>query len=99
MNIDSLATLANADPGLAQHEKTHLLELLHEKDVQKFLSGAAGAVFSVLLAKYMKLGRTAQFLLGLAGFGIGRLVYDHLNKHHRQFASWNEQTKGYEIKH
>lgn len=98
MNAESLISAAQADPGLSAAEKAHLLELVRDKDVAKFLSGAAGATLSVVLAKYMKLGRTAQFLLGLAGFGIGRLLYDYLNnKQHRQFATWNDKIKAYEI--
>ena len=97
MNTETLVTMANADPGLSPQEKAHLSDFLRNKDVSKFLSGAFGAVFSVLLAKYMKLGRTSQLLLGLAGFGIGRLLYDYLNKQHRQFATWNDKINAYEI--
>ena len=100
MTTASILSLAQNDHGLSAQEKEHLEQVIQDRDIQKFLSGAAGATLSVIAAKYMKLGRTAQFLLGLAGYGLGRIVYDYLvsNKHrYRQFARYNDKMKAYEV--
>ena len=91
------------DPGLLAHEKAHLVALCREPEVANLLSGPAGATVGVMAAKYMKLGRTAQVLLGVAGFGLGRLLYDHLThvirqpERDRHFSHWNDTINSYEI--
>ena len=97
MNALHLIPLISSDSGLSAQEKNQLSELLRGKDIDKLLSGIAGSAVLAIASKYMKLGRTAQVLLGLAGFGLGRIVYDYVTKHHKHFANWNDQSKAYEI--
>ena len=99
MTPESILSLATNDSSLAPQEKSQLVEWLHKPDVAKHLSGAAGAALGVVLAKYAKLGRTAQVLLGIAGYGAGRIVYNFLKhkQEHRQFAPYNDKLKQYEM--
>ncbi|CAK0773823.1 hypothetical protein CCP3SC5AM1_880016 [Gammaproteobacteria bacterium] len=96
MNIDSLLGLIHYDAGLSPSEKAQLLEICQDKkSISKFLSGAAGATVSIAIAKYVNLSKAAQILLGVAGYGIGRLIYDQVTKHHKQFATYNDRTNSY----
>ena len=62
----------------------------------KFLSGAAGAGLAVAISKYNNLSTRAQVLLGAAGFGIGRLIYDYL-KQDGQATHYNDKIRSYEM--
>jgi len=93
MNIHSLLSLAQSDPGLASDERSQLVNMLQDKNVEKFISGAAGATLSVVAAKYMKLGRTSQILLGVAGFGLGRFLFDHLTEQKHRFATYDPHMR------
>jgi hypothetical protein len=101
-NLEDLLKPALADPGLSQDEKSFLESAETRREIQKFLSGAAGAAIAVSLAKYAKLGRATQIALGLAGFGAGRLLYDLMapklhKQEDRQFSAYNDKLKAYEI--
>jgi fructose-1-phosphate kinase PfkB-like protein len=87
------------DPGLAPQERSQVLEWLKKPEVVKQLSGVAGAAIGVAVAKYMKLGRTSQFLLGIAGYGAGRLIYNYLKhkQEHRQFVTYDHQAGVYRM--
>ena len=102
VDFDKLLACAVADPGLNEAEKAYLQSQEVKKDLLKFLSGATGASIAVALAKYAKLGKIAQTILGLAGFGAGKLLYNwavaNLGKQEdRQFSTYNVKLKTYEI--
>ena len=98
MSGEDLMQLAQLDPGLSQSQLQQLSAAAEHPEVKKLLSGAAGATIGVVASKYMQLGRTAQVLLALAGFGVGRLVYDLLSREEsRQFSHYNDRMNLYEI--
>lgn len=84
MNFDlvELQRVIDSDHALKEAEKAELKERLNDKDaVLKSLSfGATGAATALLVGKYLKLSKTTQVLLSLAGFGIGRALYNSLIK-------------------
>ena len=98
MSPELLASFVSSDQGLNQQEKASLLDAIKRPEIAKLLSGAAGAALGVVLAKYARLGRTAQILLGIAGYGAGRILYNYLiNNPHRQVAPYNAKLKTYEL--
>jgi hypothetical protein len=99
MNSGDLLSLVQSDHGLSSEHRARIIEFCKDPSVAKFLSGAAGAALGVVIGKYEKLSKTTQFLLGLAGYGIGNIVYSYINKHkdHRQFTHYNDKLKAYEM--
>ena len=102
MDIDlaELRRAVSSDRELNEHEREELNALIEEKDFLKRMAfGGAGAALGLIVAKFLKLGRTTQVLLSLAGFGIGRALYDGLikNPHRDNFGQVNRKTNLYEI--
>lgn len=102
MDID-LAELRKAidtDRELKDRERAELLHAIDEKDfIKRTAFGGAGAAIGLIISKYLKLSRPSQVLLSLAGFGVGRLIYDGLikNPHRDNFGKLNQRTNQYEI--
>jgi hypothetical protein len=81
INVDRLKQLVHQDPKLQSPDKTTLLGILnHPNALSILLSGAAGAALATSIAKYEKLDSTSQALLGLAGFGIGSVIIQHIGQ-------------------
>jgi uncharacterized membrane protein YeaQ/YmgE (transglycosylase-associated protein family) len=98
MDARQLAAVVEADPTLAPQEKAQLQAAVRNKEhLARILSGTAGAALAVALGKYMKLGTTSKILLGLAGYGIGKLLYQILAKQDRQFTTFNDKLNVYEM--
>lgn len=95
MDIDSLIKLVNSDAGLGSAQKMELTKDENKKKLEKILSGASGAALGLAAAKYARLSRLSQALLSAAGFGIGVLVYDYVNR--TKFSNYDEKTKSYQI--
>jgi len=102
MDIDlpELQRVIAADRALKEEEKAELkARLTNRDDVLKALSfGLAGATTTLLISKYLKLSKTAQVLLSIAGFGIGRALYNILLKNpgRDNFGKMNKHNQ-YEI--
>lgn len=93
-----LLEAVSSDPSLAPQQKQELLTILNDGDkLPKLLSGTLGAAVGVAIGKYRKLSNSSKILLGLAGFGIGRLMYNILHKRDKQFVSYNDKLKTYEM--
>lgn len=102
MDIDlaELRRVINIDHELHAREREELLACIDEKDFMKRTAfGGLGAATGLLVAKFLKLSTTTQVLLSLAGFGIGRMLYDGLikNPHRDNFGKVNPRTNQYEI--
>ncbi len=96
MNVESLISLAISDPGLSQQAKEFLSDVKNHSHFQKIISGAGGAALGVAIAKYKNLSKVSQILLGIAGFGIGTVIYDYFHKKN-DFSNYNDKVKTYEI--
>ena len=99
INLPELQRCIQADRDLKDQEKAELLTRLNEQDFLKLTAfGGLGAALGVMVARYLKLSRTTQVLLGLAGFGLGRVLYDRLirNPKRDNFGGVN-RTGQYEI--
>lgn len=95
MDIESILNLVNNDSGLGSAQKQELSREENKRKLEKVLSGAGGAALGLAAAKYARLGHMAQALLSAAGFGIGVLVYDYINR--PRFANYNSENRMYEI--
>ena len=72
---EQLIKIVTNDQYLSPTEKNELLQKLHEPSfAQNLLHGSIGAGISLAFTKYMKMSKTAQILLSMAGFGIGRYL-------------------------
>ena len=95
--IPDILTTALQDPGLTPDEKGYLTDTQVRKNIASFLSGTAGSALAVVIAKYARLSRTAQTILGLAGFGAGKLLYNALHKEGRQSSQYDDKLKVYKV--
>ncbi len=87
-----------ADPSLSAHERQQVEQMVSQPDfITKLMYGAFGASLAYIVSKYLKLSKTAQILLAVAGFGIGRLLLDASNKHSDKFSQYNNRIKLYEV--
>lgn len=79
----------------AQKEETH--NWLEDPAVLAELrSGSMGAALTLLIGRFLKMKPRNQLLLSIAGFGIGKIIYDYKNDP-KNFSSWNKQLRMYEI--
>ena len=86
------------DQSLTGKQRNSLLEDLNNPAfVDELKSGSIGVALSLLLAKYMKLSPQSQLLLSIAGFGVGKIIYDHKHGPDR-FGQYNKDLRMYEIK-
>jgi hypothetical protein len=101
LNQQQILLAIQADPSLSPEERAHVMQVVNQVDfVTKLAAGSFGASLAYLLSKFMGLGRTAQVLLSIAGFGIGRLILDASTKPKQnsgRFATYNEKMKTYEV--
>lgn len=97
-NLDLLRQTVAKDQGITGSQKDSVLQSLADPEfVGEIRSGAVGAALMYLITKYLKLSPQTQLLLSIAGFGIGKIIYDY--KHNpSNFASYNSKLKMYEIK-
>lgn len=92
LNLNQANTAIQVDPGLAASEKQQLEKEEAQREIEKFLSGASGAALGVVIAKYLKLGKTLQVLLGALGYGAGRMVFNAIKASH-----YNSAAGAYQI--
>ena len=97
LDVKQMRTLVDRDQALTQDQRTKTLAALDDPDfINELKSGAIGAALSLLIGKYMKLKPSNQLLLSLAGFGVGKIIYDYRHDPKR-FSRYNAKLRMYEI--
>ena len=87
----TLLTLLKQDKNLPEHKKKSLLAALSSPEaMDHLLAGLAGAALARAAANYAKLSKPARTLLSLAGFGLGNIMYNHLNE--RKHTAYDPRT-------
>lgn len=83
---------------MSQSEKDELIDKLEDTTTYNhMIHGVAGAGAGLAVAKFMNLPKTAQVLLSIAGFGIGKYLLD-VSRKRDKFLQYNEKLKVYDIK-
>ena len=85
-----------ADPGLTESQKEHLTSETSKHEIEEFLSGTAGAATAVAIGKYLKLSKPVQVVLGVLGYGAGKILFDNFTSR-KPVTNFNEKTKAYEL--
>ncbi len=97
MNPQVLIMLIQQDIGLSPEERQFLLQHFSQTDkYQTFMSGATGAAAAAVIGRYLKLSKTAQVLLTIAGFGVGKYLLK-ATRDSKNFVSYNDKMKAYEL--
>lgn len=97
---DVLRSAVSKDQGLSTPQRNEVLEALNDPNFLSSLkTGAISALLGGLLGKFMKLSGETRLLLSLAGFGIGKILYDFKQDQQGKNSSWyNPKMKMYELK-
>ena len=96
-DLAQIRSLVQTDPSLDKKQRDKVTTSLDDPAfVQRLKSGVVGGALAFLLAKYMKLKPTTQLLLSLAGFGVGKIIYDYRHDQNRS-SRYNEKLRMYEI--
>jgi hypothetical protein len=91
MSTDMLHAVKK-DQGLSEHKKESVLALLDNPEVfKRFASGGLGVALTRSLSSFQQLSKPAQILVSLAGFGLGRSIYDLMHTPEK-FTIHNEST-------
>ena len=93
------------DPHLSSTERQALEMVSHQPSfMNQILGGVTGGALALAVAKYMKLNKSTQALLAIAGFGIGKLTVSTLRSNANpgsnisKIKNYNKATDLYEIK-
>ena len=98
-NGPALRDAVDRDQALSGPQKEELHNWLGDPETIKSLqSGGIGAALSYMIAKFLKLKPQTQLLLSIAGFGIGKIIYDY-RANPNKFSSYDQQLRMYEINH
>jgi hypothetical protein len=88
----TILTLLKQDKTMPEHKKKSLFAMLNSPEaVDHVLAGVAGMAIARSAAHYAKLSKPARTLLSLAGFGLGNIMYNHLNE--RKHTTFDPHTK------
>jgi hypothetical protein len=91
-NASVLSKIVNNDHGLDEAKKQSVLAMLdNPKTFNGLLAGAAGGALIRSVGNFEKMSKPAQILVTMAGFGLGRAVYD-LFHDPETFSSYNSNT-------
>jgi hypothetical protein len=97
-NASVLSKIINNDHGLDENKKQSVLAMLdNPKTFNSLLSGAAGGALIRSVGNFEKMSKPAQMLVTMAGFGLGRAVYD-LFHDPETFSSYNSNKDTIKIK-
>ena len=87
-----LFEMVNNDHGLSQDKKQSLFTMLNTPEIfDHLLVGAGGAALALAVAKFAEMDHVPKVLVGLAGFGIGNVLYNMLSSGNK-FTSYNPAT-------
>lgn len=93
----TLRRIVTADQALSSSQRTETLNWLDDPAaLQELRSGSIGAALSLLASKYLNLSSRNQLLLSIAGFGLGKIIYDY-KQGQRKSSKWNKNLKMYEL--
>ena len=97
-DISQARAAVQLDQGLTGNQRATVINLLEDPAfVGELKSGATGGALTYLITKYLKLKPKTQLLLSIAGFGVGKIIYDY--KHDPKNSSrYNPKLKMYELK-
>ena len=93
VDVTRLKSTISGDNSLTAQEKETVLSALQD---DKLKSSLIGGGLGLLAAKYLKLSSTAQVLLTLAGFGIGKALLNRVPKTNKSL-KYNNTVKAYEV--
>ena len=90
-DVHSLHKFIRNDAGLDDKRKSSIFTMLNTPEIfDHLVAGAIGTVLTTTVARYANLSPTAQTLLGLAGFGMGNIIYNVLQPN--KFTTWDPDT-------
>lgn len=85
------------DPSLSTAQQEEMQGWLNDPNtLQKLQSEGVGATLGYAAAKFLNLKPQTQLLLSIAGFGVGKIMYDFKNNP-KKFSTFNPQLRMYEI--
>ena len=100
MNIAALQQAIQADKFITAEQKLQVLDKIRQfPTTSKGSSGFVGGGIGLAVARYLALSKSAQALLAIAGYGIGRVLWEHYygEKNNNKFMQFNDRIKAYEI--
>lgn len=75
----SILKLLKLDESLPANKKKSLMEMLASPEAfDHIMFGLSGMAIARAATSYMKLSKPARILLGLSGFSLGNVIYNHL---------------------
>lgn len=96
-DLESVREAVVRDQALKEPQRQTVLTALADPSfVAELKSGAVGAALMFLISRYLKMKPSNQLLLSIAGFGIGKIIYDHRTAPGK-WSTYNTKTKMYEI--
>lgn len=99
VDIQKLKDVVAKDVGLKPAERDTLIHALSDPGfIYDLKTGSLGTAVSHLLARFLKMPAKTQLLLSIAGFGIGKMIYDHRHATQGGFSQYNQKSKMYEIR-
>lgn len=99
MDKDKLNKLIFSDPNLSDEERETLKKIVgHQDFVNKLVSGGLGAGLALIFSKFLKMSNTAQILLTIAGYGLGRVLLENKQSSQNDFLEFDSKTKAYNVK-
>ncbi len=97
LDVKAIMDAVHEDPHINHEEKAGIMGYLNDPDaLAMILGGTAGAALTHTITQYMKLDRTSQILLSLAGFGLGSILVKTIGADQSHLADYNAQ-RGYKI--
>lgn len=88
----------HVDPHLNEEEREKLTQSIKTQDslYHSLFNGAIGATIGYTISKFLKLSKTGQILVTMAGFGIGKYLLDNSENSDR-FMTYDKKLKGYKL--
>jgi len=97
-NAAVLSKLINNDHGLEEHKKQSLLAMINSPDIfNRLVAGGLGVAVVRSAKAFDNMSKPAQLLVSMAGFGVGRALYDTLHNPEK-FSTYNNETAVTKIK-
>jgi prolipoprotein diacylglyceryltransferase len=98
IDLQELIRSIRADNTLSKEHKDTIEDKLREPTFfNKLIYGGFGAALASAIAKYLELSKKARILVTIAGYGVGRMILNQVEKEDK-FVTFNPKTNLYEIK-
>ena len=96
--IENLISAIRVDPHINLHQQQVLIDKVNSPNFfENIMHGVFGSALALVISKYLKLSRTSQILLTIAGYGIGKAMWDTYDQDSK-FSRYDHKTKMHEIK-